>query len=291
MKNIKRIFMSTRKIIIEDGIYHITQRAPGREVIFAEDNDYKTFLYFLKKTSQEFAIEVFCFALMPNHVHILVKNRKENLSQAMKYLFQRYALWFNKKYERKGHVFCGAYRAALCLDDSYLIAISLYIHLNPFKAQIVKDVFSYRWSSLDCYIKSHRDSFINTKQIMELMGEKENAHLIYKDLIESVKGINHKSVFNDRCGVKKFTKKMFNSLGGRGTSCLFKKTELFKDFFHNKNVMDSVIIKQKRRKFEDKKAFKYCIEQLLARGYSFKEIAENLKVNRTTIYRLMQQKC
>ncbi len=48
----------------------------------------------------------------------------------MRYLFKRYAQWFNVKYERKGHVFCGAYRAALCCDDGHLLAVSVYIHLS-----------------------------------------------------------------------------------------------------------------------------------------------------------------
>ena len=72
---------------------------------------------------------------MPNHVHLLLSPTESNLYDAMRDVFARYAMMFNRKYERKGHLFGGPYRQAVCLDDSYLLAASLYIHLNPVKAR------------------------------------------------------------------------------------------------------------------------------------------------------------
>ena len=287
----KRMFMSTRKTIVEDGVYHVTQRAPGKEIIFVEENDYKKFLQLLKLTSREFSLEIFCFALMPNHVHILLKNKKENLSQAMKYLFQRYALWFNRKYERKGHVFCGAYRAALCMDDDYLITISLYIHLNPFKARLTKDVFDYRWSSLNCYLNVKHNSFIKINTIMDMIGYNGKGGLVYKELINEVKSLHYNSIFEDRYGGKNFSKKVLNFLTSGTKNNLLKKTKFFKGIYNNADKIAAILNIKRKSRFEDKKAFKYCVEQLLSRGYDYREITEKFKVNRTTIYRVMQQKC
>ena len=125
--------MSSRKIIEAGGVYHLTQRAPGRELLFIEEADYMRFLKLLKEASQKFELDIFSFALLPNHLHILLKIKGRNLAEAMKYLFQSYAQGFNKKYKRKGHVFCGVYRAVLCKTDAQLLVTSLYIHLNPFK--------------------------------------------------------------------------------------------------------------------------------------------------------------
>ena len=164
-----RVLMSTMKIIVEDGIYHVTQRAPGNELIFIEDNDYLRFVSLLKETVQKFQLELFCFALLPNHLHLLLKIKEKNLSEAMRYLFKRYAQWFNVKYERKGHVFCGAYRAALCCDDGHLLAASVYIHLNPLKARLTKDIFKYKWTSLNCYIQRLKNpSFVKPELITEM---------------------------------------------------------------------------------------------------------------------------
>ena len=85
----------------------------------------------LKEISGKHALTVLSFCLMPNHVHLLLKTGEKNLDQAMRDLFSRYATWFNRKYERKGHLFGGPYRQAVCLDDAYLLAVSIYIHLNP----------------------------------------------------------------------------------------------------------------------------------------------------------------
>lgn len=133
------------KIISADSVYHVTQRAPGKELLFLEKNDYLNFIYLLKKCAKEYKLDVFCFCCMPNHVHLLLKINETNLSKAMKSLFTAYAVRFNNKYERKGHVFCGVYRASMCLDDAHLLGASLYIHLNPIKAGLVNNAFRYRW--------------------------------------------------------------------------------------------------------------------------------------------------
>ena len=71
--------------------------------------------------------------------------------EAMRNLFSLYARVFNKKYKRRGHLFGGPYRQAVCLDDSYLLSVSLYIHANPVRAGIVGAPQDYRWSSIRLY--------------------------------------------------------------------------------------------------------------------------------------------
>ncbi len=131
---IRRQLTVRQRIIFEGAIYHITQRAPGTERIFLEESDYLYFLKILKDITQEFHVKLFSFALLTNHLHLLLQITQKNLSSAMKNLFERYAMYFNEKYQRKGHVFCGRFRASLCNDDAYFLAISVYIHLNPCRA-------------------------------------------------------------------------------------------------------------------------------------------------------------
>ncbi len=68
-----RVLMSTMKIIGEDGIHHVTQRAPGNELIFIEDNDYLRFVSLLKETVRKFQLELFCFAVLSNHLHLCLR--------------------------------------------------------------------------------------------------------------------------------------------------------------------------------------------------------------------------
>jgi len=115
---VTRHFRATRKLNIPDLVSHITQRAAGKEPLFLEDNDYLFMMGLLKEIAQNYSLSIYAFCLMPNHVHILLSPREENLFDAMRDLFSRYAMRFNKKYERKGHLFGGPYRQALCFDDS-----------------------------------------------------------------------------------------------------------------------------------------------------------------------------
>ena len=97
---------------------------------------------------------------------------------------------FNKKYERKGHLFGGPYRQAVCLDDSYLLAASLYIHLNPVRAGLVAEPLRYRWSScrLYCDVDAPK-SFVDPTFILALLPEPDvEGKRRYRLLLDKVIG-------------------------------------------------------------------------------------------------------
>ena len=102
---IQRYFRATKKLNVPNLVLHITERAVGREPLFIEDDDYLGMLVFLKEVSERYALRMFAFCFMPNHLHLLFSPTAENLYDAMKFLFSRYAMSFNKKYERRGHLF------------------------------------------------------------------------------------------------------------------------------------------------------------------------------------------
>ena len=287
-----RVFMSNRKIILEDGIYHITQRAPGRELVFLENADYLTFISILKQVSKRFNLSIFCFSLLSNHLHILTQIKRRNLPQAMQELFKRYAQIFNIKYQRKGHVFCGRYRAALCNDDRYFLIISLYIHLNAYRAGMIDSPFKYKWHSLDVYIKKIRSSFVNPKLILDgiFANDTVKAKEIYKNLIKGVSGIKTDDFMEE----KNTFKKLYDDFV-KWIRINSKKDTIYKDSPIIKSFLDieSEIKKFKNKKTvsspQDKKAIIYLIQQLISRGYNKEEIAEKLHLNRATIYRLLKQ--
>ena len=151
---IKRFFRATRKLNVPQLVLHVTQRAAGKEPLFLEDADYLYLVWLLKEISTSHHLKIYAFCLMPNHLHLLFSTEEPNLYDAMRDLFARYATRFNRKYGRRGHLFGGPYRQAICLDDSYLIAASLYIQLNPVRANLAKDPQAYRWSSCRLYCDS-----------------------------------------------------------------------------------------------------------------------------------------
>lgn len=283
-KRLKRFFSVKHKLIVENGLYHVTQRAPGREILFLEEADYLYFLHLLKETSKKFNVDVYAFALMPNHLHLFVYLNEKNLDKAMKKIFQRYAIYFNTKYCRKGHVFCGAYRCVLCNDERYALVTSLYIHLNPFKAGLAKNMQGYRWTSLEIYLNPEIKSFVKNDKILKFLdSDKEKAAAIYKNILKESSGIDYKS----RWGTFKESKSIFE--------LFFKKMEMLKIVVQKKNEkvfqplnkkINALRMKKKLISSEDKKALIYTIEQLKSRGFNLTEAAEILGVSRTKIYRV-----
>ena len=105
---------------------------------------------------------------MDNHVHIVVKADPLNLAKAIKCISTKYAMNFNGKRGRIGHVFQDRYRSETIIDDKYLIQVIRYIHNNPIKAKMVKSLEDYKWSSYNEYAKEN--SIIKTQQKEFILG-------------------------------------------------------------------------------------------------------------------------
>ncbi len=282
---IKRIFRARNKLAFPGAITHITQRATGKEPLFLEDADYLYMLHLLKEISESFSLEIFSFALMPNHLHLLLKLNKPNLSEAAKSLFESYAKLFNKKYERKGHVFGGAFRQALCFDDNYCLASSLYIHLNPFAANLVKHPVQYRWSSCRLFVESvKKPSFVNPEFILKILDEDlDNSRKVYRDLLKDGTEIKIASAYEKPAALSKFSTHIFQH---RPRFFKRKGDEVVSVDVLNSRI-DELRSKKRLRTPCDFKARKFLIEQLMARGYNINEIAAKLKINRATVYRYL----
>lgn len=280
---IKRIFRATRKISYPGACCHITQRAPGREMLFLENSDYLYMLKLLKDKSKQFLFDVYGFALMPNHVHLQLRLTESNLSQAMQWLFRGYAKYFNTKYKRKGHVFCGAYREALCLDDSYALATSVYIHLNPVRAALTGDPYKYRWSSCGLYSAGEKKpSFVDAKFILGLLSkDRSAAREIYRQLLTRAAFIKTGEVWEKPGVLNAFKAELITLLSGGQLSK--KDNDVLQE-----NVLDTKIAelreKGRLRLPQDLKARKYLIEQLRARGFALSEIAGKFGLSRQTVY-------
>ncbi|MFC1590070.1 transposase [Candidatus Omnitrophota bacterium] len=274
------------RVVVANGIYHITQRAPGREIVFIENNDYLYFIHLLKYYSLKFRLKVYSFCLLPNHLHILLRISEPNLSVAMKSILENYATHFNSKYMRKGHVFCGRYRRALCDNDVYLLAISVYIHLNPFKAGLCKNIWGYKWSSLKLFLmKEHICSFIDYRYILNLLNKNiDSAKAIYEKMLISSINFRYGNILEDKYAVCNFKADIVKHsdllkyiVTNNKSSDIFNIAKAVDDFRRNKFVRSPQV----------KIARKYLIEQLRSRGYSLSHIAEILGMSRQGVYYLL----
>jgi len=207
---IRRFFRATRKLDSPGIISHITQRAAGKEPLFLEDADYLFMVWLLKEIAQNYSLKFYSFCLMPNHVHLLLSPEEKNLYDAMRDLFSRYAMKFNRKYQRKGHLFGGPYRQSVCFDNNYFLAVSLYIHLNPVKALIVADPIEYRWSSIGLYYNENAPkSFVDPCLILNLLSQhKEDGRRKYRTLLKLGSEIDAEHVLEQEDAIERFGSKL-----------------------------------------------------------------------------------
>ncbi len=166
--------------------YHVINRGNAGEAIFKSDRDYAKFTEYLETTTARFAIRIHTYCLMTNHYHLLVETPEANLSQTIKWINVSYATYFNRKRHRRGHLFQGRYKAILVDADAYLKHLSRYIHLNPLRANMVKQHDAYPWSSYRAFIgKSPTPAWLETNWLLSLFGkQKKRAARSYQLFVE-----------------------------------------------------------------------------------------------------------
>ncbi len=180
--------MATRpRVSSPNSYYHVTLRGNRRETIFREDMDYwillKIIMDTIKQYKNQFYINCFCF--MTNHIHLLLYIKEENISLIMNRINSMYTRYFNKKYGLNGHLFEGRFNSEIISNDSYLLEVSRYIHLNPVRANIVSRPEDYNFSSYKMYIGYDKERFIKTEDILRYFINTKCKREFYKDFVES----------------------------------------------------------------------------------------------------------
>ena len=178
------------RIQYTNAMYHIMSRGVAQGEVFYAEEDYHKFLEYLEKTSEKFQLEIFAFVLMGNHYHLFLLTKEANLSRAMQWLQTSYSVYFNRKYKRSGHLFQGRYKSILVGEDSYWRGLSFYIHLNPVRAGMVKELEEYKWSSYHDYVKTKKiHHWVSCEEILKgLSRDEKESRVEYRKLIREKSG-------------------------------------------------------------------------------------------------------
>ncbi|HBW47525.1 TPA: hypothetical protein DEF17_06290 [bacterium] len=139
------------RVDLQDQWYHVVARGNEKHLIFLDNDDFITYLGYLAEASARFDIRIGSYCLMPNHIHLLLLRGREPLSRHMHTLHTRYSIYFNKKYNRSGHLFQGRYNSFRVSSESYLDNLVRYIHQNPVRAHLSSSPKTWRWSSDQFY--------------------------------------------------------------------------------------------------------------------------------------------
>ncbi len=175
--------------------YHVMNRGRRSEVIFSEKEDYSEFLDLLIEISEIWNANIAAYCLMPNHYHVLLQTPEGNISRCMRHLNGLYTQRFNRKHGFDGQLFRGRYKSILICNDSHLLQLVRYIHKNPVKAGMVKEMGGYEWSSYKGYLSySKKWKWLHKDYIFSMITPKKKGRL--KPFIEFMEDDDSQEVTN-----------------------------------------------------------------------------------------------
>ncbi len=154
---------------LPEAFYHVIARGNHQQVIFHDEGYYLHYLSLLEKNANKHSVTIHAYALMTNHVHLLVQVGEQPLGEFMQGVQQGYTQYVNTRNQQSGHLFQGRYQAYIVENDEYLLTLVRYIHLNPVTAGLVNNPIDHRWSSHRHYFNGDGEGKVETSFIKAMM--------------------------------------------------------------------------------------------------------------------------
>ncbi len=168
-------------------LHHVIGRGIEGSKIFWGRGDREDFLDRLAKVCEAKALGVYAWALLDTHFHLLVRSGNQSLSQSMRKLLTGYVVNFNRRHKRYGHLFQNRYKSILCEEDPYLLELTRYIHLNPLRARMVKDLRElrgYPWAGHSAIIGKQERGWQDVGAVLGYFGRrKKRAIVAYENYV------------------------------------------------------------------------------------------------------------
>lgn len=175
------------RLDIPDLLQHVIVRGVNRTDIFLDDADRLRFLQRFSKLLLETGTECLAWSLMTNHFHLLLRPRKTRLAPFMRRLLTGYAIYFNLRHQRSGHLFQNRYKSLVCEEDRYLLELIRYIHLNPLRAKMVDgldQLDSYRWCGHSVILgKGELDGQVTEEVLRQFANGAEEGRRRYREFV------------------------------------------------------------------------------------------------------------
>src|SRR3990172_4242197 len=170
-------------------LHHVMARGIEQGLIFRDDRDRDDFVRRLSELAEKEAWLIYAWALMPNHFHLLVRTGKNPLSRNMRSLMSGYAGYFNRRHKRHGHVFQNRYKSIVCEEETYFLELVRYLHLNPLRAGITKDLNeldSYEYTGHSAIVGTVERKWQDTEDVLGRFSDKRSiARRLYREFVEA----------------------------------------------------------------------------------------------------------
>mgnify|MGYP000611685232 CR=1 FL=1 len=174
-------------------LHHVIIRGIEKRRIVDDGVDQGAFIERMGQAALETGVTIYAWSLLPNHAHILLKSGQAGLSQYMRRFLTGYAITYNRRHNRYGHLFQNRFKSIVCDEDVYFKELVRYIHLNPLRAKLVKNLREldhYPLSGHHCLMGKKDYGWQDRRYVLSWFGKREEeARKAYRDYMEE--GINH----------------------------------------------------------------------------------------------------
>ncbi len=249
-------------------LHHVIVRGIERRRIFKDDQDRDSFLERFGTILKESKTHCFAWALIPNHFHLLLKTGQAPVATVMRRLLTGHAVYFNRRHRRSGHLFQNRYKSVLCQEDSYLLELVRYIHLNPLRAEIVQDLNAlnkYPYSGHSVLMGRKKNDWQNIEWILKRYDERVGvARRRYRSFVKKGLSQGHR---NDLIGGG-----LIRSAGGWSAVRGMKRSKMFQKS-DERILGDGDFVEQVLIKAREQMERKYFLQ---AKGYDLEKAAERV---------------
>jgi putative transposase len=170
-------------------LHHVIFRGIEGNRIVSDDQDRNWLVDKMARLSYTSQTSIFAWAIMDNHVHLLLKSGPDGLSRFMRKLLTSYAITYNRRHKRHGYLFQNRFKSIICQEERYFLKLVSYIHLNPLRAGLVstfKQLDLYPWSGHTALMGNRSNQWQNCEKVLSLFGsETTQARLAYREFLEN----------------------------------------------------------------------------------------------------------
>ncbi len=179
------------RIVIPGYPHHVTQRGNRRAQTFFEDDDYELYKSLLSEAARKAEAEIWCYCLMPNHVHmIIVPSDEDGLRRTFADAHRRYTGYINARVRETGHLWQGRF-GSVVMDEEHLAHAVRYVSMNPVRANIVDRAEDWRWSSVGAHLTGKDDELVKVAPVLERYGDFAKYLAQADDSTDAFKGLRH----------------------------------------------------------------------------------------------------
>jgi putative transposase len=159
------------RIVVPGHPHHVTQRGNRRSRVFFDDGDYALYIDLLSEAALKAKTEIWCYCLMPNHVHLIAApSDNDGLRDTFADAHRRYTGHINARLRVTGHLWQGRF-GSVVMDESHLLNAVRYVSLNPVRAKLVEQAQDWRWSSVAAHLSGKDDKLVKVAPILERYGD------------------------------------------------------------------------------------------------------------------------